>query len=175
MPHERYTFDFSRDDGLGGSVLLELHPDGAWYRADVIEPDHGPVVVRDFEVPLPRGDSLSVRADGLWSDLVCETPFEHWSFGLEAFGLRLDDAPEPDAAWDSVVGERLPVGFDLEWEHVGPPVALADGSGYAQRGTVHGEILVVRDRIAVEVPAVRDHWWGSPRGGRPEASRLDPA
>ena len=54
-----------------------------------------------------------MRADGLWAELVCETPGEHWSFGLEAFGLRFDDAAE---APTRDRGERVPVGFDLEWE-----------------------------------------------------------
>ena len=48
------------------------------------------VAVRDHEVPLPR-TGLEVRADGLWGELVCETPLEHWSIGLEAFGLGYDD------------------------------------------------------------------------------------
>ena len=39
----------------------------------------------------PR-QGLEIRADGLWAELMCETPGEHWTFGLEAFGVRLDDA-----------------------------------------------------------------------------------
>ena len=38
----------------------------------------------------PR-QGLEVRADGLWGELMCETPLEHWSYGLEAFGVALDD------------------------------------------------------------------------------------
>ncbi len=54
-----------------------------------------------------------VRAEGLWVELLCETPGEHWSIGLEAFGVRFDDEAEAAA---SDRGERVPVGFDLEWE-----------------------------------------------------------
>ncbi len=61
----------------------------------------------------PRGAQLVVRAEGLWAELVCETPDEHWSFGLEAFGVRFDDE---DEAATSDRGERVAVGFDLEWE-----------------------------------------------------------
>ena len=50
----------------------------------------GPVVVRDHEVPLPR-QGLEVRAEGLWCELWCETPLEHWTYGLEAFAVQLDD------------------------------------------------------------------------------------
>jgi hypothetical protein len=56
---------------------------------------------------------------------------EHWTFGLEAFGLRLDDR---DEARTATVGERLPVGFDLEWDE----------------GDVFGELLVARARIPFE-------------------------
>jgi hypothetical protein len=113
-------------------------------------------------VPLPRA-GLEVRADGLWGELVCETPLEHWSVGLEAFGLAYDD---PADAWGDEWGDRLPVGLDLEWEATegpgdvppaGPPVAAggvpaaaeavpaADGAGavaFAQPGQVHGQLLV---------------------------------
>jgi hypothetical protein len=69
--------------------------------------------VRDDEVPVPRGQAREIRADGLWAEFVCETPDEHWSFGLEAFGLRFDSAEE---AATSDVGDRIAVGYDLEWE-----------------------------------------------------------
>lgn len=127
----------------------------------------GRVVVADEAVPVPRREAgLDVRADGLWASLLCETPFEHWSLGLEAFGLRLDEpvgAEMTAGSWDDLVGERIPVGFDLEWELRGPPEPLADGAGYAQAGVVFGELLVGRDRIPVQAAAVRDHWWGTPR------------
>ena len=57
---------------------------------------------------------LVVRADGLWAELLCETPDEHWSFGLEAFGVRFDDRDEARDERPSASGS--PVGFDLEWE-----------------------------------------------------------
>ena len=28
---------------------------------------------------------------GLWAELICETPHDHWSRELEAFGVALDD------------------------------------------------------------------------------------
>jgi hypothetical protein len=62
--------------------------------------------------------------------MTCETPGEHWSFGLEAFGLRVDDPAE-------TIGERLAVGYDLEWET--PDV-------------VHGELLLARAVVAIDAP-----------------------
>jgi hypothetical protein len=124
----------------------------------------GRIVVADEAVPPPRPTAgLEIRADGLWASLLCETAFEHWSLGLEAFGLRLDpDAVGDDPpAWSELVGERLPVGFDLEWELTGPPRPLVDGPGYRQAGTLFGELLVVRDRLEVDVMCTREHAWGS--------------
>jgi len=48
------------------------------------------------------------RGEGLWLSLTEESA-GHWSIGLEAFALALDD---PDDAW----GVPTPLGLDLEWE-----------------------------------------------------------
>ena len=84
----------------------------ASFDAQVVVLDDGVIVVRHDELAPPKR-LLEVRGDGLWAELVCEVPGEHWTFGLEAFGVRLDDE---DEAAPSDVGERVPVGFDLEWE-----------------------------------------------------------
>jgi len=83
-----------------------------------------------------------VRGDGLWGELVCETPLEHWSIGLEAFGLAFDD---PGEAWGDEWGERLPVGLELEWEAVSGAADVGDG--YAQPGRVVGGLLVGAARL----------------------------
>jgi hypothetical protein len=131
----RRRLDFVGDDGTRGWVVLDLPAPGsgrrARYEARLAGPalGAGVIVVRDGDVPPPRGRLLEVRADGLWAEMVCETVGEHWSFGLEAFGLRFDSDDEADR---SDIGERLAVGLDLEWET--PDV-------------VHGELLVERARI----------------------------
>ena len=127
-----------------------------------MSPEHGLVVVRDHEVPLPRGDALEVRADGLWAECVCETPMEHWGLGLEAFGVRLD---EPGDAYRGEIGERLPVGLDLEWEAATPVYDYpypdeTRTAHYEHAGIVHGELLIGRERIAFEGRGERDHSWG---------------
>jgi hypothetical protein len=95
-------------------------------------PEVGVVVVRDDDVPVPRRGSSAIRADALWAELCCETPGEHWSFGLEAFGLRVDTAEEAATA---DVGERVAVGYDLEWE---------------TPDRVVGELLVGRETIPID-------------------------
>ncbi len=117
---ESYSFDFTATDGsVGGYVRLGVRPgDGvAWYWAAFVSGTAGPhpplVLVRDHDVPLPRGRSLEVRTSGLWADHTCETPFEHWTVGVEAFGVALDD---PREAFRGERGDLCPLGLDLEWE-----------------------------------------------------------
>jgi len=162
---ESWSFDFAQEGtpaGMGGFVRLALFPGqrNAWYSACLVSPDIGRVVVQDQEVPLPRrvtDADLEVRADSLWAAIVCETPFEHWGLGLEAFGLRLDDPHDE-------IGERVAVGLDLEWEVVAPPFEYDDR--YSHAGTVHGELLVGPDRFPFEGRGVRDHEWGEPQWNR---------
>ena len=168
---ETWHLDVATDDGIGVSVRLACAPTlgVAWWWTHLLLPDlPGPVVVRDHEVPLPR-QGLAVRADGLWGELDCETPLEHWTYGLEAFGVRLDD---PADSLRGEIGERMPVGLDLEWD-VDPATDLhefdrAGEHGYEQFGNVHGEILLDRERFEIAgAGALRSHAWGSPQFEHP--------
>ena len=112
---ETWHLDVATDGGVGLAVRLACAPalGVAWWWTHLLSPDlDGPLVVRDHEVGLPR-QGLEVRADGLWGELWCESPFEHWTYGLEAFGVRLDD---PADSLRGEIGERMPVGLDIEWE-----------------------------------------------------------
>jgi hypothetical protein len=132
-----YQLDFACDDGFAGFVRLEFRPDEkiAWYWTYLVGIPGVPgiVVVRDHEVPLPR-QRLEIRADSLWAELWCEKPREHWTFGLEAFGVRIDRA-EDARRRGGEIGDRVAVGLDLEWE---------------APNCVHGDVLVARDRFAVD-------------------------
>jgi hypothetical protein len=130
MP-EQHDLRFEQPDGVNGAVRFGLHDDHVEYWMYVDLGADGFVVIRHDDVAVPRGRLLEVRADALWAEVVCEVPDEHWTFGLEAFGLRLCDREEARTA---EVGERVPVGFDLEW----------DG------GHVVGEVLVGRRRIPID-------------------------
>jgi len=126
---------------IAGLVRLELRETRAWYWTYLVGvPDvDGVLVVRDHDVPLPR-QGLEVRADGLWAEFTCETPREHWTFGLESFGIRLD-SPEDARQGSEEIGERLAVGLDIEWEVAsdGPP-----------GGVVYGDVLVGRASHAID-------------------------
>ena len=126
----RHRLELAADD-LQVLVELDVPETGpVRYHAELSGPELGPgfVIVNDDAVPRPRGRVLELRADGLWTEMICETDGEHWSFGLEAFGLRVDDPAE-------AIGERIAVGYDLEWET--PDV-------------VHGELLLGRATIPVD-------------------------
>ena len=118
---ESWSFDFVAGDGtLGGFVRLALRPgEGrAWYWAYLVGPGRPLVVVRDHDVELPRSRELEVRGDGLWAQVICETPFDHWSAGLEASAAAIDD---PAEAWGAERGDPVALGLDLEWEMQAPP------------------------------------------------------
>jgi hypothetical protein len=118
-----WSLEFADHEGHSGSIRLTLPPPDAaagascTFFAALTIPDVGVVVVRDDDVPQPRGATLEIRADSLWAELFCETPGEHWSFGLEA------------------VGDRVAVGYDLEWE---------------TPDRVVGELLVGRETIPID-------------------------
>jgi hypothetical protein len=143
----RWLLDFASagSEGIAGFVRLEVREAErvAWYWTYLVGvPDvDGVLVVRDHEVLAPK-QGLEIRADGLWAELTCETPREHWTFGLEAFGIRLDDPAEALRAGGEI-GERIADGLDIEWE-VGP-----DGP---PAGTVHGDVLVARSSHAIDGP-----------------------
>ncbi len=159
---EAWLIDFfSADGSLGGFMGLSFHPDEgqAWYWAALVGNGRPYLLVRDLEVDLPRMPaSREIRSQALWADLNCETPFDHWSFGLEAFGVAMDD---PAEALATERGERVGLGLDLEWESAGEVVG---GPGDCEQfGVVHGEILVGRggtEAIDFEGHGWRRHRWG---------------
>lgn len=144
-------------------VALRPGEKRAWYWAAVVGDGRPLVSVVDLDVPLPRRrSSLELRAEGLWADHVCETPLDHWSVGLEAFGVALDD---PGEALGRGLGEPTPLGFDLEWEDEGPPVGYDLGHGAAVRGyetacRVHGEVIVGQEHLEIDGSGSRRHAWG---------------
>lgn len=165
---ESWYFDFAQPDGsLGGYVRLGLYPNlgrpgggtrtgVAWWWAYIAGEDRPLVAVRDHDVPLPT-QGLEVRTEGLWGELVCETPHEHWSIGMEAFGVALDD---PTEAYRGERGERVAVGLDLEWEERGPVYPYALTSRYEQACHVTGELLIGDETIDIDAVGERDHSWG---------------
>ncbi len=160
---ESWDFDFHSADGsLGGYVRLGLWPQQglSWFWAALVGDDRPLVTVVDHELPLPRPLGLDLRAEGLWTSITCETPLEHWSVGLEAFGVALED---PTEAYRRGRGDRTPLGLDLEWETSGPAVDHPHPEGYHHPCVVHGEVLVGSEVITFEGWGGRTHSWGDRR------------
>ena len=159
---ESWTFEFvSHDGGVAGLARLALLPNlrRAWWWAYVVRPGLPLLVVRDHEVALPRAPLLEIRAEGLWAELSCLIPLDHWTIGLEAFAVALDD---PEDALHGERGERVGLGFDLEWEAAGDVTTVEDG--YRQPSRVHGEVLIGQGptptTTAIDGWGGRSHRWG---------------
>lgn len=129
---ESWLFEVATGDVRLTAELLLVLPSTARLVAILSRTGLPHLVVRDSELPVPRPPGLEIRAEALWLDLVCEEPLDHWSVGLEAFGILVDDPGEDR-------GERTGLGLDLGWERDGDPVELHDG--YRVPAVVHGEVL----------------------------------
>lgn len=162
---ESWTFDFWSPTGsIAGWARLVVLPnlDIAWYHAFLVGSHRQLVAVIDTEVPLPRPGTLEIRTTGLWATHICETPNDHWTVGLEAFGLGLDD---PAELYGRQYGDSVPLGFDLEWEQEGPVDPTTDPTvTYHQPCRVSGEILVGAEGIDFDGHGRRERHWG-PRQG----------
>lgn len=162
---ESWSFDFwaPGPDGaeLAGFVGLTYRPrpGRAWCWAALVGTGRPYLLVRDLDLDPPRSPGSRQLRGSLWADANCETPHAHWSVGLEAYGVALDD---PDDALGHERGALTGLGIDLEWEATGPP----DGGvgDYATPAEVHGEVLVGAgtdvEAIAVDGAGTWRHRWG---------------
>jgi hypothetical protein len=170
---EVWSFDLlDPATGLGLSLAVELagDPVRAAVRAAVVGPGRSLVSLVADDLPVPRA-GLELRGPGIWVAPECETPFDHWSLGLEAFAVTLED---PWEALAGARGDRTPLGADLEWEtlrHVG--TLPGPGTGYEEVCRVHGELLVGPERWSVDGAGTRAHRWGSAATGSWRRHRLD--
>src|SRR3546814_9841784 len=79
------------------------------------------------------------------------------TLGVESFAVAVDD---PADVYGDLRGERIPFGFDLEWETDGSVYPWIGSSRYEIPCHVHGEILVGDERIDFDGIGQRDHSWG---------------
>ena len=140
------------DRGEAGHLGIRFVDDRVEVTAGLDRPGHDLVILDEPDAPPPRPGSMEIRASGLWVDAIEEEQGRRWTIGLEAFALAVDHPNDS-------VGTRVPLGFDLEWERVGPDV---DGHTPAR---VHGEVLVAADVLDLDATG----WWrcrGAGRGHR---------
>jgi len=157
---ETWCFDFAAADGaVGGWVRLTRLVDRIWYEAALAGPRRQLLAVLDHDVPF-GSNPMELRTTGLWADHICETPLDHWTVGLEAFALGVDD---PLELHGRQLGDRVALGFDLEWETAGPVLDAAGDPGvvgYELPCQVHGEVLVGPSVIDFDGVGSREHAWG---------------
>lgn len=172
---EAWDFTFAADDlSLAGYLRLAVVPEerAAWCWAAVVGIDQPLVAVRHHELAPPTGWPHEVRGDGLWCGVFCETLLDHWTVGLEAFGVSFE---EPMEAWASERGELVPLGFDLEWEDTaGAQTTLFDG-GYRRWCAVYGDVLIGTEAIGVAAGGWRSHTWRSEDWSRSADDAREPA
>lgn len=146
---------------MAAFVELTVHPRRrtCWFVAAVRRAGHPYVLCRDQDLG-PPADPLEVRGTALWSHLICEKWFEHWTVAMEAFAVALDP---PSDAWHGERGDRVGLAFDLEWESAVLPSLHRDGavSGYELQCTVHGTMQVGDDALNIAGTGRRTHRWGA--------------
>lgn len=148
------------DASLAGVVRVDVRRavGATRFLAAVLRPGADPVVVIDYDLPLARS-SFEFRSSGVWTELICEEPLDHWTIGLEAFGLGL---PADEIATPESFGDRVPIGLDLDLDTSAAPIG--EGADFAIDVRVHGEVLVGTDAYELEATGVRRR---RTDGGRP--------
>ena len=158
---ESYYLDFV-DPALGVAGYVRLGVctglGRAWYWACLVGEDRPLVTVIDHEVPLPVGGSREIRTDGLWADYIVEEALDHVTVGVEAFAVAVED---PAEVYGDLRGERVPLGFDLEWETEGGTYPYPGVTRYEVPCRVHGEVLVGSEKLTIDGFGQRDHSWGT--------------
>lgn len=159
---------------FGGHIALWRWPaqHTVWYTTAIFR-EAAPLVTLTDEFALGR--TLEIRGNGLWADHNIEEPFGHWSIGLEAFALALED-PTDDR------GERVPLGYELDWELDHAVIGALD-DGYEQPARVRGEVLLGVDAYEIDGLGWRSHTGLTPtpaarrrhgqQAGDPRWSRVD--
>ena len=126
------------------------------------------LVLRSGELPVvlvetgvaATNERWELRSSGLWVDSIEERPGLHWSYGLEAFALALD---QPDELLGRGYGHRVPLGWELDF-------VSAEPGGSA--GRLDGLLLTAPGEAgqhSFDGPARRWGWsvGGSPSGPPP--------
>lgn len=152
----RHRLDALSDDGRSALVCQVTISGGkADYLAAVVDSEQSLVVVEsDIEAP---AYGWELRASGLWAEQVCETALDHWSYGLEAFGLVVQD---PAELLGRGYGDRQAVGWELEFEQPASAEWDDDGLvGFHQDGIVHGLLLDETGERPFNGVGRRSHWW----------------
>ena len=138
----------------GLTVTVAVSGARALYHATFLTPEGEWATVYSMDLARPRQGVL-LRGDGMWADHECETPFEHWTVGLEAFAVVTPAEPVGDLA--TLRGDLVALGLDVEWTSTGAIEAI-DG-GYRIACAVEGEILYGVEVFSIQAEGWRSHIW----------------
>jgi hypothetical protein len=136
---------------LAGLLRLDIRrPAGATrVLVTILRPGQDPVTVFDYDLPLATG-AFEFRAPGVWVELCCEEPLDHWTVGLEAFGLAI---PSAEVVTPASFGDRVPLGLDLDLDTLSAPEG--DASSFSVEVRVHGEVLIAERTYEIEAVGTR--------------------
>lgn len=139
------------DLALAGLLRLDIRraAGASRFLASVLRPGEDPVTVFDYDLPLASG-AFEFRAPGVWVELCCEEPLDHWTVGLEAFGLSI---PSAEVVTPSSFGDRVPLGLDLDLDTLSAPEG--DASSFSVEVRVHGEVLIAERAYEIEAIGTR--------------------
>ncbi len=108
---------------------------------------------------LPIGDRWEYRSSGLWAEQVHEAPTDtdaHWSYGLEAFAIRLDD---PAELLGRGYGDRCALGWELDvFVPLDSGASHTGDTGCAKSGRGEGLLLYENLELDINGPATRSTW-----------------
>jgi hypothetical protein len=160
---ETWAFDAASPSGdCAVFHRLTVYParNVAWFCAGVVVADRPYVLCRDDGLSVPTQPLIpEVRGISLWSHLVCETPFDHWTVAMEAYAVAFDD---PGEAWGNERGERVGLAFDLEWEQIAATqdCSTASLAGYRVPCQVNGDLQLDDLTVTIAGHGHREHRWG---------------
>jgi len=151
-----FAVQFEQRDGVAGFQTAVFGLESAERRRpSSSEPQ--PVVISAVDITFGQGWEL--RTSGLWAEQVRERAFDHWSYGLEAFALAID---EPDELIRRGLGHRVPLGWELDFIADTPPEPVPDHDPgtFTQTGTIEGLLLTGDGEQPIDGRARRSLWTG---------------
>lgn len=157
---EEWAFWFwSHDGSIGGYTGITVVGEGrsTQYWAALVR--RGEPLLQVCELhgpPLRVSPSLLLKAEGLWADHDCESPFGQWTVTNECFAVALED---PDEVYRRSYGVATPMALDLEWYAESSPSPVE--GGYEQAGTAHAVVELADGELEGEFLSRRTHRWGS--------------
>ncbi|MEQ8842480.1 MAG: hypothetical protein RIB98_15965 [Acidimicrobiales bacterium] len=155
------------DLSLAGLLRIDIRRPARATRflASILRPGLEPVTVLDYDLPLATG-AFEFRSSGVWVELCCEAPLDHWTVGLEAFGLAL---PEKEVVTPSSFGDRVPIGLDLDLDTIAAPEG--DARAFSIEVDVHGEVLVADQSYELAATGTRRRNRNGNRRTHPQLQR----